>query len=174
MINMNKYRFCCGLAIFPEHDMKMLSRMSSSGWHLKSFSGLMYSFERGEPEHYIYSVNLEKSVNDDMLSLYRESGWNPVIAQNGYQIFRAERGTPPIFSDKESEIQMLKNNRFTAGKLSLISFLAIVLFVFLLVFTDISDIVFLSLLLIAWVCFVFSFFPFVGFCFKIIKLNREC
>lgn len=169
---MNKYRFCSGLAIFPEHDMKMLSKMSSSGWHLKSLSGFMYSFEKGEPTKYIYSLNLEQSVDDEMLSLYRESGWEPIIAEKGYQIFRAENGTPPIFSDRESEIQMLNENKITLRKSSAISFLAVILCMILFVFTNIPNTVLIPLFILSWACFIFAFFPFIGIYFKIRKLNK--
>ena len=170
---MNKYRFCSGLAIFPEHDMKMLSRMSSLGWHLKSFSGLLYTFEKGKPINYIYSINLENAVDDNMLSLYRESGWEPVIAQNGYQIFRAPYGTSPIFSDTESEIQVLEENRKKFGKASFVSFLAVILCLILSFLDFIPFIVLMLFYVTAWACFVFAFFPFVGLCFKIRKLKKE-
>lgn len=171
---MNKYRFCNGLAIFPEHDMKMLGEMSRSGWHLVGFSKicLMYKLEKGEPASYIYSVNFEKSVNNDMIEIYRESGWEAVVLKNGYQIFRALEGTPPIFSDKQSEIDILKEQRNLCGKGALISLGILLIFVLIMYLTDIHNSLML-LIIVPIVCFVFTFFPFIGSIFHIRRIQNR-
>ena len=171
---MNKYRFCSGLAIFPEHDMKMLGEMSRSGWHLVGFSkvGFMYKLEKGEPIPYIYSVNFEKNVNDNMIDIYRESGWETIVSNSGYQIFRALEGTPPIFSDKQSEIDILKEQRNFCGKGSLISLGVLLIFILTVYLTNIHNGLIL-LGIIPLVCFVFTFFPFIGSMFHIRRVKNK-
>ena len=169
---MNKYRFCNGLAIFPEHDMKMLSEMSRSGWHFVGFSGLMYKFEKGEPMPYIYSVNFEKSVGDDMLELYRESGWEPVVVQNGYQIFRAADGTPPIFSDKQSEIDIVKEQKNLCGRGALISLGILLVLATVLHLTAIHSF-FWFLIIVPLGSFIFTFFPFMGSILHIRRIQKR-
>ena len=172
MKDMNKYRFCSGLAIFPEHDMKMLSDMSRSGWHLVGFSGLMYKFESGDSMPYIYSVNFEKTVDDNMIDIYSESGWEAIVLNNGYQIFRATEGTAPIFSDKQSEIDILKEQKNLCGKGALISLAILIVLILAFYLTDIRNGL-EFLIVIPMVCFIFTFFPFVGSMFHIRRIRNK-
>lgn len=169
---MSRYRFCSGLAIFPERDMKMLSDMSVSGWHLVGFSGLMFKFEKGEPIHYIYSVNFEMSASEDMLEIYRESGWEAVVSKAGYQIFRAVEGTQPIFSDKQSEIDVLKEQRKFCGKGSLISLAILLIFIAVTFVMDIHSL-FKLFIIVPLICFIFTFFPFLGIMFHIRRIQKR-
>jgi len=110
-----KYRMGYGLAISPEKDMQMFAKMSAKGWHLTENQGFLYRFEQGEPHEYIYELNMDMETEEDMYSLYEESGWTPVIKEKGMHIFRAEKGTPPIFSDSESKVELLEKERWIFG-----------------------------------------------------------
>lgn len=174
---MMKYRMCKGLAMAPDKDMKMLSDMSKKGWHLTKFSLLGYFFEEGEPQDYIYALNTEQIVTEDMLSLYRESGWTPVIVSEGYQIFRAEEGTPPIFSDAESEIEVLRKNQKSSGVAALVFGVLLVATISLtntVLQPHINETVSLIMVCIFMICFIFTFFPFVGFGISIHKKKKYC
>ena len=161
---MAKYRMCSGLAIAPNRDLNMLQQMSRKGWHLAAMAGLgfCYRLEEGEAHSYQYALSMEPAVNAEMLSLYKASGWTPVVACNGYQIFRAEPGTAPIFSDTDSEIEVLRKNRKTAGVGSLLFGAVLALLLGLIIFVQ-WNVPFAILLFIAWGLFGFFFFPFVGF-----------
>ena len=98
---MSKYKCSWGFAIAPEKDMKMLENMSKKGWHLEGMSGIRYRFEKGECHEYIYDFNMEEKVEEGMLSFYESSGWKLIFSDSGFQVFRAEKGTIPLFTDNE-------------------------------------------------------------------------
>ncbi|MDR0849733.1 MAG: DUF2812 domain-containing protein [Propionibacteriaceae bacterium] len=166
---MAKYRLCGGLAMMPRRDMALLKDMGLKGWHVTHLKGMFYRFEAGTPHDYDFALNLERHTTDDMKSLFKASGWTPVISRDGYQIYRAEAGTSPIFSDAESEIEVLESNRRWTGKWALVfgclvaAVIALVLLVPLNVFLEIA------LLCVSWLCFVFTLLPFIGFTLSIRK-----
>lgn len=171
---MSKYRFITGLAINKEKDIKVMQEMSEKGWHLAGTKGVfLYRFEQGEPMQYDYAINMEMSVDEEMLTLYKSSGWTPVVAQPGCQIFRGKRGNPPIYSDVNSEIELLENNRRLAGKIALL-FFALLLLLFALGGGLIKSypIIFLFLFLILIIPFVFTFLPFLGYTRTIYKKRK--
>lgn len=47
---MHKYRF----AVNPYDMEKWINEMATQGWHLKGFTWVRFTFERGEPDSYIY------------------------------------------------------------------------------------------------------------------------
>jgi|LSQX01.3.fsa_nt_gb hypothetical protein len=59
---MSKFRLNNGVALFPEKDCRMMAEMSAKGWHLVSFAagGLLYRFEKGNPEDYQYVFTSRK------------------------------------------------------------------------------------------------------------------
>ena len=106
-----KYILGNGIAMSPEKDMALFKEMSKQGWHMSGTWLWWYRFEVGEPADYDYASNMESKVTKDMLLLYEESGWYPIVACNGFQIFRAAEGATPIFSDLVSEIEALEEVR---------------------------------------------------------------
>jgi len=169
---MAKYRMCSGLAMAPEHDMKLLKEMSRKGWHLTSLKGIFYRFEEGEIAEYEYALNMEMESDHDMLAYYEASGWKPVVIGPGYQIFRAEKGTVPIFSDRESEVDVLERNQKKIGKWA--GYFGVLIAAWLFV-TNRMDLgpagVIVMMILI--VCFVFTFLPFVGYSRSLKKLQKN-
>jgi hypothetical protein len=156
-----------GLAMMPDYDMQKLKEMSQKGWHLSHLSGLLYRLEEGVPHDYDYAVNLESNITSEMLSIYEASGWTPIVAENGYQIFRADAGTTPIFSGLESteseiEIEMLKNMQMRCVKWTAIVFSLIVVFCVVSQWIDIHQIILLLLLWILVVLFMFTVLPIIG------------
>jgi hypothetical protein len=146
----------------PGRDMKVLREMSQKGWHISELKGFWYRFEEGEPHEYEYSLNLEQNPSVDMVSFYEASGWTPIVITEGYQIFRAEAGTPPIFSDWDSEREVLSENRRLAGKRSAILGGLLLLCLALLWFTAGNPAV-LIVFLCVWCPFIFIFIPFIGY-----------
>lgn len=110
-----KYRMGNGLAISPEKDMQMFAEMSAKGWHLEESSGLCFRFAKGEPHRYIYALNMDEDTDETMYETYAQCGWTAVIKDKGLHIFRAEEGTPPIFSDAESKCEVLEKERRKFG-----------------------------------------------------------
>lgn len=169
---MAKYRMCSGLAMAPEHDMKLLKEMSRKGWHLTSLKGLFYRFEEGEAAEYEYALNMEMENDQDMLAYYEASGWKPVVIGPGYQIFRAEKGTVPIFSDRDSEVDVLERNQKETGKWAGFFGVFIAAWLFVISKVDLGAVGAIVTMILT-VCFVFTFFPFVGYSRSIRKLQKN-
>lgn len=169
---MTKYKICGGLAMMPEHDMKLLKDMSKKGWHLVGMKGIFYRFEEGEPCDFDYALNSEMEIEKDMLSYYEASGWSPVVICPGYQIFRAKEGTNPIFSDRSSEEEVLQKNQKLSGKwASIFGVLLVVWFIA----ANLIDLGFFTIMVmvVLIICFVFTFFPYVGYSRSLGKLRNN-
>jgi hypothetical protein len=173
-----KYHIGYGLAVMPNRDLNIFRDMSNKGWHVCGTSGILYRFEHGEPHDYDYALNFEDTVDAEMLSLYEAGGWTPIIVVSGvvgYQIFRAEVGTPHIFSDVDSEIEVLRKNCRFYGKWSLIFLVPLVVaFISALsVFNEPAFIVLWILFGIFGMCFSTFFTSFVGHSVTIAKKKRQ-
>ncbi|SHI66868.1 DUF2812 domain-containing protein [Lutispora thermophila] len=169
---MAKYKMCSGLAMMPEHDMKLLKDMSKKGWHLVGMKGLLYRFEKGDPCDYDYALNMELTIDKDMLSYYEASGWHPVVIGPGYQIFRAKEGTVPIFSDKASEEEVLLRNQKQSGKWASVFGILLAAWLIIMRMIDLGFIESIVLIAIS-TCFVFTFLPYLGFSRSLRKLRKN-
>lgn len=169
---MAKYKMCGGLAIMPERDMKLLKDMSKKGWHLAGMKGFLYRFEEGEPCDYDYTLNTEMKIDKDMLSFYEASGWCPVVISPGYQIFRAKEGTTPIFTDRDSEEEVLQRNQKMSGKWASVFGILIIVWS---IAENVIDLGFITVMVMIalYICFVFTFFPFVGYSRSLKKLRKN-
>lgn len=126
---MGKYRLSNGLMVFPDKDIKMLEAMSRKGYHVDSINAFgLYHFSEGEPKDYIYAINYEQNLREDFLDYYQASGWTPIIVQDGIQIFRGVPGSIPIFTDKDSKLEMLCRYRNGYLKATIVTFLLLLLY----------------------------------------------
>ncbi|MBQ3512842.1 MAG: DUF2812 domain-containing protein [Lachnospiraceae bacterium] len=168
---MSKYRGSRGFAMAPQKDMKMLEKMSRKGWHLEGMSGIMYRMEKGECHEYIYDYNMEDEIDKGMLSLYESSGWKLIYSQSGFQIFRAEKGTTPLFTDTESKIEVLEKQRRQFAIPALVFTILFLISAYFMVTQE--GIAFLILTVCLYCCSVFTAFPFIGLCNHIRKMKKE-
>lgn len=167
---MAKYRVCGGLAMTPEREMRLLREMSGKGWHVKAMKGIWYQFEEGIPQDLEYALNLESRVNAEMLSFYKASGWEPVIVHEGYQIFRAPAGTTPIFSDTESEVDVITRSRRLTGRWAAVFGILLLLWLGIMQVLD-AKLLEPLILILFFVPFVFTFLPYLGYTRTLRKLK---
>lgn len=106
---MDKYR----LAINPYDIEKWVNDMASRGWHLKKFTWILFTFERGDPGSYIYRHDeLERngaSYEDEYLEFLKSLGIEQVDRSGNFVFFRkpANDGPFELFSDKKNKISKL-------------------------------------------------------------------
>jgi hypothetical protein len=179
MARKRKYVMGSGIAISTEKDMALFKKMSKQGWHMSGIFLCWYRFEKGEPIDYDYASNMETKVTEDMLALYEESGWLPIVACDGFQIFRAAEGATPIFSDLESEIEAFEEiKRYTLrsaffwGLATVCGFLILVLMPLYFAVANLIWWIGSILFLLAWIPFSTQTLSFIGIC-KIIRKKRK-
>ncbi len=105
-----KYMMSNGLAFEEAKDLKKLRKMSLQGWNLKRFRFAGYELEKGEIEDVIYSIDYREFNPDDeteYFELFTMSGWRHVCSDHWMHIFKAQPGTMPIYSDRESSIDKI-------------------------------------------------------------------
>lgn len=170
--------------MMPRRDMKLLKDMGNKGWHVTSLrGGMFYRFEEGQPHDYDFALNHEMKVDADMLSFYEANGWTPIIVMEGFQmasgiqIFRAEAGTPPIFSDTASERHTLEMARKRTGRGALVFLVLIVAAIVVAVLTGLKTIaalvVFVIVLCLIWTGLVFTVLPYIGYSVSLSKLKTR-
>lgn len=110
-----------GLAFFEAKDMKKLHKYSLKGWHVKAFNFMGYTLEKGEKVNYTYSIDyqtLKKEEKEDYLSFFLDANWTHVTSAGNIHLFRAESGTTPIYTDKETTINKYQNLTSSLRKFS--------------------------------------------------------
>lgn len=106
---MDRYR----LAINPYDIEKWVNDMASQGWHLKKFTWIRFTFERGDPGSYIYRhdelARNGASYEDEYLEFLKLSGIEQVGRSGNFVFFRkpANDGPFELFSDKKNKISKL-------------------------------------------------------------------
>jgi hypothetical protein len=93
-----------------------LESMSQEGWHLQSVGLLTYTFERGEPQDYVYRLDYRSDKDlQEYLEFVQGAGWQYIGKMSGWRYFRlpVEAGqTTELYTDPESKIAKYK--RFIA------------------------------------------------------------
>lgn len=102
-----KYMMSNGLAFSEEKDMEKLRQKALNGWHLKGFRFLGYELEKGESEDVVFSIDyrsLQPSEEEEYFEMFSFAGWTHVCSSvdKHMHIFKAKKGTKPIYSDVES------------------------------------------------------------------------
>lgn len=71
-----------------------------------------YTLERGESSEYIYSVDyrsLKEDEKEEYFEFFSSSGWLPIASQGDIHLFRADPGTNPIYSDRDTTVEKYEN-----------------------------------------------------------------
>ncbi|MFD1929586.1 DUF2812 domain-containing protein [Sporosarcina siberiensis] len=134
-----KYMMSGGLAFTEAADMKKLRRKSLEGWHLKRFRCAGYEFEKGESEDLIYSIDyrlLEPDEKDEYFEMFTVGGWTPVCSEYNMHIFKADKGTVPIYSDAESARDKINRLAIPVKKFTVLIVGLTILFGILMKFTS--------------------------------------
>ncbi|MFP7493014.1 DUF2812 domain-containing protein [Terribacillus saccharophilus] len=110
---MSKYVMSGGLAFAEEKDMKKLRKYSLKGWHVSSFKFMGYTLEKGPSADYVYSIDyrsLEEGEAEEYFDYFASSNWTHIASEGYIHLFRAEPGTKPIYSDRESVAEKHQNS----------------------------------------------------------------
>lgn len=100
-----KYVMSNGLAYSETKDMEMLRRRALQGWVLKRFAFAGYRFESGGREDVVFSIDyraLKADEEEEYMEMFQQAGWTLVCSEQTMHIFKAEKGTAPIYSDRDS------------------------------------------------------------------------
>lgn len=107
MFKGRKYIFSRGVAFYPEKEMQLLRKQANKGWHFKKMNHMGFLvFEKGKAEDKAFSVDFFDGTPEELseyLVIYEEAGWKNIANyKKKYFYFKADYGTPTIYSDPES------------------------------------------------------------------------
>ena len=92
-----------------------LWKMSQDGWHLSAVSfPCVYTFQRGEPRHYVYRVDYVIGYRDYQAYLQdlQKAGWTCLETLGAWHYFRIEANAgeyPEIHASQAEKIQHYQN-----------------------------------------------------------------
>jgi hypothetical protein len=99
---------------WQDHNEEVwLNQMAKKGWALKSYQ-FFYTFEKIEPESYIYKLDYKASRDDDLeeyKQIFADTGWEYVTRYGAWHYFRTletEETTPEIYTENEYQIEKYK------------------------------------------------------------------
>ncbi|MEG0684369.1 MAG: DUF2812 domain-containing protein [Coprobacillus sp.] len=104
-----------GLADFLD-EQRFLEAQHRNGWKFVKFQGVIkYTFERCEPEEYVYQLDYKEDEKDEeqYIQMFIDCGWEYIMKFQTWYYFRklktnVSHQDNEIFSDKESRIDMIK------------------------------------------------------------------
>jgi hypothetical protein len=86
--------------------------MSREGWHLRDVDFLTYTFERGEPQAYVYRLDYRPDKDaHEFQEFVQDAGWEYIGKRTGWLHFRlpAEAGpSAELYTDPEGKIARYK------------------------------------------------------------------
>ena len=86
--------------------------MSRAGWHLQDVDFLTHTFERGEPQDYVYRLDYRPDKDEqEFQEFVQEAGWQYIAKTTGWLYFRlpAQAGQPAeLYTDPEGKIARYK------------------------------------------------------------------
>ncbi|MCM3721835.1 DUF2812 domain-containing protein [Solibacillus isronensis] len=106
-----KYMMSGGLAFSEQKDLEKMHKLSLEGWHVRSFSFLGYTLEKGEYADYVYSIDYRtlENTDEEYFELFKDAGWSLVDSAGDIHLFRASPNTKPIYTDRDTTIEKYKN-----------------------------------------------------------------
>ncbi|MTH54544.1 DUF2812 domain-containing protein [Bacillus mangrovi] len=125
-----KYIMSGGLAFSEDKDMEKLRRFSLKGWHVSGFKFMGYVLEKGEKLDCIYSVDyrpIKEEEEEEYAEFFSSSGWAHIASEGDVHLFRANPGTKPIYTDRETTVEKYENSARPINKLAVPLVLATVL-----------------------------------------------
>lgn len=111
-----KYITSMGIAFAEESDFKVLSKYAKKGWIVKRFKAMGYELEKGTAEDVIFSIDVRLLKGEELeeyLEMFAVAGWEHVTSQHDIHLFKAARGTSPIYTDNISKKEKQKRMRIT-------------------------------------------------------------
>lgn len=174
-----KYMASSGLAFSEGFDMKRLAKKSSKGWHLQNFGFLGYMLERGKPASVEYELDYNEQPDAGYFQLFEDAGWEHVCSGGGAHIFRALAGTAKIYSKKADKQEVYRQEKKKFGSqaifcLIIFAVLAASLWAVTAFYPDVTVLtISLTVLLMIWIFpTVFTTFPYLGYTYKVYRLNK--
>lgn len=125
-----KYFASEGIAFSEKKDLQKLRAFAAQGWIVKRYKGMGYELEQGPKEDVIFSIDvhqLGKGEDEEYFAMFLAGGWEHVCSSYNTHLFKAKPGTPPIYTDKESEAGKFNRLLTSIMPLSLYSLLALVI-----------------------------------------------
>lgn len=95
-------------------EEQFLMEQHKKGWKFIKFNSLSkYTFEKTEPEEYIYQLDYKEEGDDEdsYIQLFVDCGWEYLMNTNQFYYFRKKKDGAEdisIFSDVETRLEMCK------------------------------------------------------------------
>ena len=125
-----KYLASVGIAFSEKKDLQKLREYAAQGWIVKRYKRMGYELEEGQREDVIFSIDvnrLAKGEEEEYFAMFLAGGWEHVCSSYNTHLFKAKPGTPPIYTDKESEVDKFNRLLTSITPLSLYSLIALVI-----------------------------------------------
>ena len=87
---------------------KSLEQYSKQGWHFDKNLIYFFRLKKGEEKNYQYKFIYDKKFNKEIEQYYNEAGWQIISNGGFYRLARGEEGSTPIFTDIDSELEIMK------------------------------------------------------------------
>ena len=125
-----KYLTSEGIAFSEKKDLQKLREYAAQGWIVKRYKGMGYELEEGQREDVVFSIDvnrLARGEEEEYFGMFLAGGWEHVCSSYNTHLFKATPGTPPIYTDKESEAGKFNRLLTSITPLSLYSLIALVI-----------------------------------------------
>ena len=160
-----------GLAFTPEKDLALFAEMAKKGKRLSGSTAIgQWRFEDAEPEDKVFELLYEADLDDDYAEMIRQSGWEQVYHVAGLHIFKADPGTISLHTNPESKRAELTRQQRWSLKLALVFLVVLAAMAWIVTLVQLPDWVEVLMIWVPMVPFIYTFFPFVGYSWKLWRM----
>jgi hypothetical protein len=167
-----RYVMIGGLAFSERSDMTRLQRLAEDGWLLDGISfGMWFRLRKADPEQVEYSMDYRDEADEDYFQYFNSAGWQHVLSLDHVHIFKAPRGTKPLYTDSQTTLEKYRQEKKRFGRYCLFTLPLLVLAILSLILIKtpvISAVLSVALAL----PFIFTFVPYLGYVYQLTKLRR--
>ncbi|MEN1937674.1 DUF2812 domain-containing protein [Paenibacillus sp. 102] len=109
-----KYIMSNGIAFSERKDLQKLRKYATKGWIVKRFKKMGYELEKGVAEDVIFNLDIRELAENELeeyIEMFELAGWEYICSSYTMHLFKAKPGTKPIYTDKETKQEKIKNLR---------------------------------------------------------------
>ena len=105
-----------------EYDMKRLAEEAKKGYIVEKMV-FRYHMRYQEPQNLIFALDYRDNADEEYFDIMKKSGWTLVDSIDYIHLFKAPEGTPPLYTDVETQIEKYTQETRRMGKYALAAIL---------------------------------------------------
>lgn len=168
-------RLSGGLAFDQDRETRLFEDMARKGKHLDGIAlmGHGWSFRDGPAEEWVYDVAHEADPDPEFFELCRGAGWEHVLSNGTFHVFRAAPGTTPLRTEKADQTAEITRERDRFLRYSGVTAMIFIAVSILLALAEWNAGVETACFAVALIPVVYTWMPLAGYQWRLHRMRAE-